>query len=110
MVALNGRGRASGGAWLERSRFSRARCELFFVALAIAVGSFAFADPPRYAAGVSSIEIAATPITSFDNRDPSLTRFGDLEFRGCLMLASNNPPFGGRSGISIEADGRRFIS
>src|SRR5262245_16644713 len=82
----------------------------FFVALTFAVGSFAFADPPRYAAGVSRIEIAAMPITSFDNRDPSLTRFGDLEFRGGLVLASNNPAFGGLSGIYVEADGSHFIA
>lgn len=107
---MNGRGRASGDAWLERSTFSRARCEPFFVALAIAVGSFAFADPPRYAAGISRIEIDATPITSFDNRDASLTRFGDLEFRGGLVLASNNPAFGGLSGIYVEADGSHFIA
>src|SRR5262245_63365689 len=110
MVALNGRGRASGDAWLKRSTFSHARRELFFVALAIALGSFAFADPPRYAAGISRIEIDATPITSFDNRDASLTRFGDLEFRGGLVLASNNPAFGGLSGIYVEADGSHFIA
>jgi hypothetical protein len=100
MVALSGRDRASGDAWLERSTFSRARCE----------PSFAFADPPRYAAGISRIEINATPITSFDNRDASLTRFGDLEFRGGLVLASNNPAFGGLSGIYVEADGSHFIA
>ena len=82
---------------------------LYFVALAV-LGSFAFADPPRYAAGVSRIEIDATPITSFDNRDASLTRFGDLEFRGGLVLASNNPAFGGLSGIYVEADGSHFIA
>jgi hypothetical protein len=83
---------------------------LLFVALVIILGTFAFADPPRYAAGISRIEIDATPITSFDNRDASLTRFGDLEFRGGLVLASNNPAFGGLSGIYVEADGSRFIA
>jgi hypothetical protein len=74
---------------------------LLFVALVIILGTFAFADPPRYAAGISRIEIDATPITSFDNRDASLTRFGDLEFRGGLVLASNNPAFGGLSGRNL---------
>jgi hypothetical protein len=83
---------------------------LLFVALVIILGTFAFADPPRYAAGISRIEIDATPITSFDNRDASLTRFGDLEFRGGLVLASNNPAFGGLSGIYVEADGSRSIA
>src|SRR5262245_813374 len=95
---------------LSALRFSALGASLFFVALAIALGSFAFADPPRYAAGISRIEIDATPITSFDNRDPSLTRFGDLEFRGGLVLASNNPAFGGLSGIYVEADGSHFIA
>jgi hypothetical protein len=95
---------------LSALRFRALVASLFFLALAIALGSFAFADPPRYAAGISRIEIDATPITSFDNRDPSLTRFGDLEFRGGLVLASNNPAFGGLSGIYVEADGSHFIA
>src|SRR4029450_10506478 len=95
---------------LSALRFRALVASLFFLALAIALGSFAFADPPRYAAGISRIEIDATPITSFDNRDASLTRSGDLEFRGGLVLASNNPAFGGLSGIYVEADGSHFIA
>ena len=83
---------------------------VLFVASAIVVGSFAFADPPRSAPGITRIAIDATPITSFDNRDPSQARFGDLEFRGGLVLGSNNPAFGGISGIHIEPDGSRFIA
>jgi hypothetical protein len=94
---------------LSAPRFRALVASLFFVALAV-LGSFAFADPPHYAAGISRIEIDATPITSFDNRDASLTRFGDLEFRGGLVLASKNPAFGGLSGIYVEADGSHFIA
>jgi hypothetical protein len=94
---------------LSAPRFRALVASLFFGALAV-LGSFAFADPPHYTAGISRIEIDATPITSFDNRDASLTRFGDLEFRGGLVLASNNPAFGGLSGIYLEADGSHFIA
>ena len=61
-------------------------------------------------AAITHIEIDATPIVSFDNRDPSRTRFGDLEFRGGLVLTSNNPAFGGLSGIHVEADGSHFVA
>jgi hypothetical protein len=81
-----------------------------FAAFALAVGSFAIADTLRYAAAPTRVEINATPITSFDNRDPSRTRFGALEFRGGLALTSKNPAFGGISGIHVEPDGSRFIA
>jgi len=80
------------------------------VALAIAVVSFAIADAPRYATAPVRIEVDATSITSFDNRDPTQTRFGDLEFRGGLALTSKNPAFGGISGIHVEQDGSRFVA
>jgi hypothetical protein len=83
---------------------------VLFAALIVVVGSFALADPPRNATGITRIKIDATPIISFDNRDPSQTRFGNLEFRGGLALASNTPAFGGLSGIHVEPDGSRFIA
>lgn len=91
------------------------RCRLFvagtlFVALAGSAGSFAYAEAPLYAREATRIEIEATPITSFDNRDPSLTRFGALEFRGGLELTSKNPAFGGISGLHIEPDGTHFLA
>lgn len=81
---------------------------ILLVALA-AAGSFALAQM-RYAAAPVRITIDATPITAFDNRDPSLTRFGLLEFRGGLALTSKHEAFGGISGIHVEPDGSRFIA
>lgn len=78
--------------------------------LAVVVGHFAFAQAARYAPAPTRIEIGATPITSFDTRDPSRTRFGNLEFRGGLVLASKNPAFGGISGLHVEPDGSRFVA
>jgi hypothetical protein len=80
------------------------------VALAILAATSAFAQTPRYAVASTRIEIGAVPITSFDNRDPSQIRFGALEFRGGLELTSNNPAFGGISGLHIEPDGAHFLA
>ena len=91
-------------------RFCAPAAGLLLAALGIVAGSLAFADPARYAAAITRIEINATPIVSFDHRDPSQTRFGDLEFRGGLVLTSNDPAFGGFSGIHVEADGSHFIA
>ncbi|MGB8754377.1 MAG: esterase-like activity of phytase family protein, partial [Pseudolabrys sp.] len=80
------------------------------VALVILLATSAFAQAPRYALAPTRVEIGATPITSFDNRDPSQIRFGALEFRGGLELTSNNPAFGGISGLHIEPDGAHFLA
>jgi len=45
---------------------------LFFLAVVVAVAA------PRLATGPVRIVIDATPIASFDNRDPSKVRFGNL--------------------------------
>ena len=77
---------------------------------ALTVGGGSYADEPRYPAAPTRIEIDATPITSFDNRDPTQTRFGALEFRGGLVLTSKNPAFGGISGLHVEPDGEHFLA
>lgn len=77
---------------------------------AAAAGSFGLADVLRYPTAPTHVQIDATPITSFDNRNSSLTRFGTLEFRGGLVLTSRNPAFGGISAIHVEPDGSRFIA
>ena len=81
-----------------------------FAALALVIGSFAAADALRYARTPTHIVIAATPIESFDTRDPSKTRFGQLEFRGGLVLTSQFEAFGGISAIHMEPDGAHFLS
>ncbi len=67
-------------------------------------------DALRYPAAPTRIEITATPITSFDNRDPTRIRFGNLEFRGGLELSSRHPAFGGISALHVESDGNHFIA
>jgi hypothetical protein len=56
------------------------------------------------------ISIGTQPIESFDNRDPSRTRFGSLEFRGGLVLMSTDKAFGGLSAMRVASDGQHFLS
>jgi hypothetical protein len=65
---------------------------------------------PRYAPVAARIAVSAEPIASFDNRDSSRTRFGALEFRGGLVLSSDNAAFGGLSGLVMAADGEHFVT
>jgi hypothetical protein len=79
-------------------------------ALVIVVGSFTIAQALRYSKAPTPIAIQATPIASFDNRDPSKTRFGALEFRGGLVLTSKYGAFGGVSALHMEPDGAHFLA
>ncbi|MCF8477172.1 MAG: esterase-like activity of phytase family protein, partial [Pseudolabrys sp.] len=81
-----------------------------FGASIVVIGSYAAAEALRYAATPTRIAVRATPIEAFDNRDPTKTRFGALEFRGGLALTSNFKPFGGISALHIEPDGRHFTA
>ncbi len=56
------------------------------------------------------IEIRATPVAAFDNRDKDLRRFGALEFRGGLELTSPYKEFGGISSIRVAPGGGQFIA
>src|SRR5205085_5011540 len=57
-----------------------------------------------------SIEVNARPLPSFDTRDRSRLRFGELEFRSGLILTSKFRGFGGLSGLRLDAKGERFIA
>jgi hypothetical protein len=74
------------------------------------VVSFAFAGSLRTAIAPTKIAVQATPIASFDNRDPTRTRFGALEFRGGLVLISNYQAFGGISALHMQPDGAHFLA
>ncbi|MDO8535099.1 MAG: esterase-like activity of phytase family protein [Xanthobacteraceae bacterium] len=56
------------------------------------------------------IEIRAAPIPYFEHRNPERIRFGALEFRGGLVLASSYEHFGGLSGLHVAPDGEHFLS
>jgi hypothetical protein len=62
------------------------------------------------AASVSSLEVTARPIASFDPRDATHVRYGSLEFRSGLVLTSSFKGFGGLSALHLDEKGERFIS
>ena len=80
-----------------------------FAALFATLGLSGIAEGQRIA-GPTRIDVSASQITSFEPRNPSLTRFGALEFRGGLVLESKAKTFGGFSSLHIEPDGAHFIS
>src|SRR5262245_3205949 len=57
-----------------------------------------------------AIEITARPIAHFERGRPDVKRFGDLEFRGGLVLTSPSSHFGGWSDLVVEADGSRLFA
>ena len=56
------------------------------------------------------IEITARPIAHFERGRPDVKRFGDLEFRGGLVLTSPSSHFGGWSDLIVEADGNSLLA
>lgn len=75
-----------------------------------AAGVALAADASRRVRTPTHFTIEATPIESFDTRDATKTRFGDLEFRGGLVLTSPFKAFGEISGLYMETDGARFLA
>jgi hypothetical protein len=79
------------------------------VALAPVRGHAEDKDPPP-PTSIESIEIDARPILHFERSRPDVKRFGQLEFRGGLVLSSPSANFGGWSGLVMEADGKSLLA
>ena len=56
------------------------------------------------------VTVTARQIANFRSGEPGRRVFGRLEFRGGLVLTGDTSSFGGWSGITLEADGRRFLA
>ena len=61
-------------------------------------------------AAVSTVEVNARRIESFDPRDATHVRYGSLEFRSGLVLTSSFKGFGGLSALHLDKKGEQFIS
>ena len=59
--------------------------------------------------GMPPVTVRSEPIERFQ-RTGDATRFGEFEFRGGLILSSNNRRFGSFSGLDISPDGKSFIA
>jgi len=78
-------------------------------ALAPTLGRTEDKDPPP-PSSIESLEIDARPIRHFERGRPEVMRFGQLEFRGGLVLSSPSANFGGWSGLVMEADGKSLLA
>jgi hypothetical protein len=70
----------------------------------------AAAQAPNVVEVSTRIEVRAQLIEAFDSRETSQTRFGELKFRGGLVLTSPYRNFGGISSIRVSPDGGSFIA
>jgi hypothetical protein len=66
--------------------------------------------PSTILARSQGIEISARPLASFQSSRPDNRRFGDLEYRGGLVLSSAEEHFGGWSGLAMDTDGKRLVA
>ena len=78
--------------------------------LAVPMQARAQDDKGDAPAKAESIEITARPITHFERGRPDVKRFGELEFRGGLVLTSPSSHFGGWSDLIMEADGNSLFA
>jgi hypothetical protein len=83
---------------------------------ALAAGACAVASWPLAAQtsegldAPQAIEINARVLQHFHSSQPDARRFGDLEFRGGLVLSSPSEHFGGLSDLVMDADGKRLLA
>lgn len=73
--------------------------------MAVAVLLLGWAAVASDAAHAASIQLSARPV-ALDPEDRARQHVGDLQFLGGLALRSDEPAFGGLSGLSVSADGR----
>lgn len=100
---------------IASSRFSRRRVVLALVVAwtaSLAMPTQARAEDDKGAAPskAEAIQITARPIAHFERSRPDAKRFGDLEFRGGLLLTSPSKDFGGWSDLIVEADGNSLFA
>lgn len=89
----------------------RASLGLAASGLALASTSRAAVGRPRMdALDSATITIKTQPVRSLMTRAPDQTRFGQLMYRGGLVLSSPHPVFGGFSGLSRSVDGTTIIA
>ncbi|OLP62176.1 hypothetical protein BJF93_01295 [Xaviernesmea oryzae] len=62
-----------------------------------------------YASGVETIAVTSRPIDSF-RFGADMTRFGQLEFIGGIVMHSSHPLFGALSSIRFRSDGETFLA
>jgi hypothetical protein len=77
--------------------------------LAAASSVLAGGKPSNIPPGIRHVTAQAHPIEWFCAHDET-SRLGGLEFRGGLDFRASNADFGGISGLSLDANGARFVA
>ena len=65
--------------------------------------------PAQTGAAAKPIQIQLEPVP-LDGEDPERSRVGALEFVAGFKLTSEDPDFGGLSGLALGSDGRSFLA
>jgi hypothetical protein len=60
--------------------------------------------------GSRPVQVNVRALPHFQPSRPGVRRFGDLEYRGGLVLSSPSEHFGGWSGLVMDGDGKRLLS
>lgn len=77
------------------------------------LGAAALVSPARAQAiepGGGPVSVSARPFSAFEPGNPTKTRFGQLVFRGGLVLTGSHPRFGGFSGLWRSPDGGQLVA
>lgn len=87
------------------------RAVVGLLSVAVVAGA-ALADPKplTHELKPDPITVTASPIAGFDRVDRGKTRFGELEWRGGLVLSAPLAAFGGWSGLVVDSDGKTFVA
>ena len=97
--------------FLGAARGRKRRLAVFALGLA-AAGGFALAQGKPNTAGMKpqAIEVSSGPVNSFLKSGEARTRFGKLEWKGGVVLASQSSSFGGLSGLVLDSEGKRLLA
>ncbi|MEM8795165.1 MAG: esterase-like activity of phytase family protein [Pseudomonadota bacterium] len=79
---------------------------VLFIAGAVVLSPSGIADDRRE----RSLKVDVDPIEIFRPSEPEKMRFGGLEFKGGVVLSSEDKAFGGLSGVRVLEDGRALIA
>lgn len=76
----------------------------------VAVAAEKRSKPDTAGSTIQSIEVSARPLAGFERLNSSQKDYGRLEWLGGVVLSSNDPRFGGWSGLAIDTDGRHLVA
>jgi hypothetical protein len=80
------------------------------VAALISGAALATKKPNTSSLAIEDVEVRAEQLASFEKIASPTTKFGELEWRGGVVLSSPSSSFGGWSGLILDPDGKRLLA